>query len=96
MFSFCNVNITAFRSVATTSYFLRRLRFICCLHYPLDSSTYHLIKSPLGLGSDKWLGSVFSANAGIISKPHRFRKFEATAAPEHTTPARNLQERTPA
>jgi hypothetical protein len=35
-------------------------------------------------------------NAGIISKPHWFRKFEATAAPEHTTPARNLKKGTPA
>ena len=50
MFSFCNVNITARCSVATTSYFLRRLRHFCCLRYPLDRSTYDLIKFLPSLG----------------------------------------------
>jgi hypothetical protein len=50
MFSLCNVNITALCSVATTSYFLRRLRFFNRLRYPLDSSTYHLITFLPSLG----------------------------------------------
>jgi hypothetical protein len=53
MFMLCDVYITAVCSVDTTDYFLRHLRPLCRLRYPLDSSTYHLIKSPSGLGSDK-------------------------------------------
>ena len=50
MFSFCDVNVTARCSVATTSYFLRCVREFWSFHYPLDSSTNDLIRFLPSLG----------------------------------------------
>ena len=51
MFTPCNVYITALCSVNTTEARFTLFSALCSLHYPLDTNTYHLIKSPSGSGN---------------------------------------------